>query len=73
MNKSEIRKKILKIRKNNNSQNLNIDFKDILKVLRKNRYSGKIVGGYYPYNNEVDALKILEKFEKKIIWFHYQE
>ena len=65
MNKSEIRKKILKIRKNNNSQNLNIDFKDILKVLKKNRYSGKIVGGYYPYNNEVDALKILEKFEKK--------
>ena len=25
----------------------------------------RLVGGYYPYNNEVDVIKILEKFEKK--------
>ena len=65
MNKSEIRKKILKIRKFNNSKNSNINFKDILKILKKNKFSGKIVGGYYPYNYEVDAIKILEKFEQQ--------
>ena len=26
---------------------------------------GKIIGGYYPYNYEVDAIKILEDLEKK--------
>ena len=65
MNKSKIRKKILKIRKNTNSKNLNINFRDILKVLKKNKSNGKTVGGYYPYNYEVDAIKILEKFEQQ--------
>ena len=63
MNKSEIRKKILKIRKKNNSKNFTIDIKKILKILKKNKAEGKIIGGYYPYNYEVDAIKILEKFE----------
>ena len=65
MNKSEIRKKILNIRKQKNLQNLNIDFKNILKVLKKNKISNKIVGGYYPYNYEVNIINILEKFEEK--------
>ena len=65
MNKSEIRKKILKIRKQNSSKTLEIHFKDIAKVLKKKNFFGKIVGGYYPYNQEVDVIKILEKFEKK--------
>ena len=64
MNKSEIRKNILKIRKQNNSKNLNINFQDIFKILKKNKSIGKIIGGYYPYNYEVDTIKILEKFEK---------
>tara|TARA_B100001057_G_C22511075_1_gene817908 strand:+ start:18 stop:548 length:531 start_codon:yes stop_codon:yes gene_type:complete len=63
VNKSEIRKKILKIRKKNNSKNFTIDIKKILKILKKNKAEGKIIGGYYPYNYEVDAIKILEKFE----------
>ena len=63
MNKSEIRKKILKIRKKKNSENIIIDFKNIHKILKKNKIKGKIIGGYYPYNYEVDAIKILEKFE----------
>ena len=62
MNKSEIRKKILKIRKKNSEDKV-IDFKNILKILKKNKIKGKIIGGYYPYNYEVDAIKILEKFE----------
>ena len=65
MNKSEIRKKILKIRKQNSFKNLNINFKYILKILKRNKKIGKVVGGYYPYNYEVDVTKILEKFEKQ--------
>ena len=65
MNKFEIRKKILKIRQKKNSKSFKIDFEDILKILKKNKTIGKNVGGYYPYNYEVDAIKILEKFEKK--------
>ena len=65
MNKSEIRKKILKIRKQNNSENSEIDFQEILKILKKDNILGPVVGGYYPYNHEIDAIKILEKFEKQ--------
>ena len=64
MNKSEIRKKIFKIRKQNSSKNFKIDFKDILNFLKKNKTTGKIVGGYYPFNNEINTIDILKKFEK---------
>ena len=64
MNKSEIRKKILKTRKQYYSSNLKINFKDLLDILKKSKISKKIVGGYYPYNYEIDAIKILKKFEK---------
>tara|TARA_B100001175_G_scaffold284792_1_gene265438 strand:+ start:770 stop:1309 length:540 start_codon:yes stop_codon:yes gene_type:complete len=63
VNKSEIRKKIIRIRKKKNCEEKVIDFKNILKILKKNKIKGKIIGGYYPYNYEVDAIKILEKFE----------
>ena len=36
-----------------------------MNVLRKNKINVKIIGGYYPYNYELDIIKILEKFEKK--------
>ena len=62
MNKSEIRKKILKIRKQNNFKKFKINFQNIFKVLKKENIKGKILGGYYPYNYEVDVIKILEKF-----------
>ena len=65
MNKSEIRKTILKIRKQNSYKDLKINYKDLFKILRKEKISGKIVGGYYPYNFEIDDLKILEKLEKQ--------
>ena len=64
MNKSEIRKKIFKIRKQNSSKNFKIDFKDILNFLKKNKITGKIVGGYYPFNYEINTIDILKKFEK---------
>ena len=65
MKKSEIRKKILKIRRQNISKNLDIDFKKILRILKKNKVSQKIIGGYYPYNFEINPINILEKFEKQ--------
>ena len=65
MNKSEIRKKILKIRKKNNYKKLKINFSQISEILRKEKKNGKIVGGYYPYNYEIDTIDILEEFEKK--------
>ena len=64
MNKSEIRKKILKIRKVNYYKNQKIDFKSLLKILRKSKITGKVIGGYYPYNYEVNVIEILKKLEK---------
>ena len=65
MNKSQIRKKILKIRKQVIFNNLSINFKHIFSILNKKNIKGKIVGGYYPFNYEIDILEILKKFEKK--------
>ncbi len=64
MNKSQIRKKIIKIRKKNSFKNLKIDSKKILKILKKKKIKGKILGGYYSFNYEVDVLKILDDFER---------
>ena len=64
MNKLKIRKKILKIRKQNRLKNLKISFYNILRILKKKKIYSKTIGGYYPYNYEVDIIKILEKFEK---------
>ena len=65
MNKSEIRKKILRIRKNYKIKNQKIDFQEILNILKERNIKKKIVGGYYPYNYEIDSIHILEKFEKR--------
>ena len=65
MFKSKLRKKILKIREKNNKKNIQISFNQITKILKKEKITKKIIGGYYPVNFEVDDLKLLEKFEKK--------
>ena len=65
MNKSEIRKKIFKIRKLNVSNNLKINFKHLLKILKKTKISSKVIGGYYPYNYEFDVIKILGELERQ--------
>ncbi len=65
MNKSEIRQKILKIRKQNSFKDYVIDSNRILKFLKKNKIKGKTIGGYYPYNYELNIMPILENFEKK--------
>ena len=65
MNKFQIRKKILKIRKQKKIKKFFFSFDLILNILKKNGVLGKIIGGYYPYNHEIDILQILEKFEQK--------
>ena len=65
MNKSTIRKKFLKIRKKKYSKNLSISFINLSKILEKKKTKPKIIGGYYPFNYELDILNILEKLEKK--------
>ncbi len=65
MNKVEIRKKILLLRKKNYFKNLSIDTNKILRFLERKKIKNKIIGGYYPYNYEIDVLNILKKLEKK--------
>ena len=65
MNKYQIRKKILKLRKSKNLENNHVNFEELIKVI-KNQKNIKIVGGYFPFNKEIDDLKILQALEKKI-------
>jgi len=64
VNKSEIRRKILRVRKQNNTKNLKINFKDVFKILKQNSSKNITIGGYYPYNYEIDSIEILKKFEE---------
>ena len=65
MLKSKLRKKILKVRQKINKRNIQIDFNQIIKILKQEKINKKIVGGYYPVNFEVNDLVLLKKFEKK--------
>jgi 5-formyltetrahydrofolate cyclo-ligase len=62
--KSKLRKKILRIREKNNKKKIQIDFNQIIRILKKERINKKIIGGYYPINFEIDDLLLLKKFEK---------
>ena len=65
MKKSQIRKKFLKLRESKLKKIKLINHNNIIKLLKKKGIKGKIVGGYYPYNNEIDCIQILKKLEKK--------
>ena len=65
MLKSKLRKKVLKIRKVANKNNLKIDFNKVFSLIKKNYLIKKSIGGYFPVNYEVDDLKILKEFAKK--------
>ena len=68
MKKSDIRKRIFKIRKKKYLKNLSINFKNLVKVLKSKKLQKGIIGGYYPYNHEINIIHILEKLEKS----HYK-
>jgi 5-formyltetrahydrofolate cyclo-ligase len=63
--KSNLRHKVLKIRKNNSKKSININPSNIYSYLKKKNYNLKIIGGYYPTNYEIDDLEILNYFFKK--------
>ena len=63
MKKSEIRKKIFKLRKKIYLKSKYLDTNKIINFLNK-KNKNKIVGGYYPYNYEIDILDILNNLEK---------
>ena len=65
MNKSQIREKILQIRKQKKFKKFTLNFDFIFNIVKKKKVSGRVIGGYYQYNCEIDILQILEKFEKK--------
>ena len=65
MNKSQIRKKILKIKKKKFDKNLKINLEKFIFFLKINKLNMKSVGGYYPTNYEIDDLHILDLLEKK--------
>ena len=65
MNKTSIRNKLIKIRKKKFSNNLTVSSTKLFKFLKKKNFNSKLIGGYYPFNYEIDILNILEIFEKK--------
>ena len=65
MNKSIIRSKILYLRKKNYSKKLLIKPNLLIRFLNKKNLKSKIIGGYYPFNYELDILNILKVLEKK--------
>ena len=65
MNKSKIRSKILKFRKDNTNKNFKIDTRKFFSFLKTRKYNFKNFGGYYPSNNEIDDLEILYLLDKK--------
>ena len=67
MNKSQIRKKILKIRKNNFNKNLKINSHKFISFLKINLPNLKNIGGYYPYNYEIDDSGNFRFIRKKTI------
>ena len=64
MLKSKLRKKILKIREKTKNKS-QIDFNQIIRILKDEKITKKIIGGYYPVNYELDDLELLRKFEKE--------
>ena len=65
MNKYQIRKKILLIKKKRFDRNLKIDLDKFVSFFKIYRFNNKNVGGYYTSNYEIDDLNILDFLEKK--------
>ena len=65
MNKSQLRSKILKLRKNKVNNNFKISLNNFFLFLKTNKNKLNSLGGYYPSNFEIDDLEILEFLEKK--------
>tara|TARA_B100001173_G_scaffold207852_1_gene179315 strand:+ start:101 stop:643 length:543 start_codon:yes stop_codon:yes gene_type:complete len=65
VNKSQIRKKIIKIRELANKKNIKLNFEKINSIVLSTKGLKKNIGGYFPVNFEVDDLDILQNFHTK--------
>jgi 5-formyltetrahydrofolate cyclo-ligase len=65
VNKSQIRNKIIKIRKKKFNKDLKINLGKFISFLKSDKLNFKSIGGYYPSNYEIDDLDILDLLEKK--------
>jgi 5-formyltetrahydrofolate cyclo-ligase len=65
VNKSQIRNKIIKIRKKKFNKDLKINSDKFISYLKIDKLNFKSIGGYYPSNYEIDDLDILDLLEKK--------
>jgi 5-formyltetrahydrofolate cyclo-ligase len=65
VNKSQIRNKIIKIRKKKFDKDFKIDLVKFISFLKIDKLNFKSIGGYYPSNYEIDDLSILDLLEKK--------
>ena len=65
MNKSQIRNRIIKIRKKKFNKDLKINLGKFISFLKIDKLNFKSIGGYYPSNYEIDDLDILDLLEKK--------
>jgi len=65
VNKSKLRSKISRLRKYKFTEQFKINSKKIFQILKYNKIDVISVGGYYPYNYEIDDLEILNNFRKR--------
>ena len=65
MNKSNLRSKILKLRKENLHKKRTLNPNTIFQFLKKNKINFKNIGGYYPCNHEIDDLNLLNFLRDK--------
>ena len=65
MSKSKLRSKILNLRKKNSYKKLSLYPDKIYQFFKKKKINFKNVGGYYPYNHEIDDLDLLNFLRKK--------
>ena len=65
MNKSQIRNKIIKLRKKKFDKDLKINSVKFISFLKRGQLNLGNIGGYYPSNYEIDDLDVLNLLEKK--------
>ena len=65
MLKNQIRKKILRLRRRKNYNNIQPKFNEIFKIIKKFNFKKKIIGCYFPVNFEVDTREIMIRLNQK--------
>ena len=67
MIKSNLRKKLINRRRLKSKKKIKVSISFFYNLIKNYTINNKIVGGYYPVNNEVDDLDLLKDLKKKKI------